>query len=194
MGEQVGGVREVRALIWGFSSSSGKSGSLSSRRGTHSSSSSFWRFVPSCGGSRHVGTAFVASGTCLSHQERICHIGNAFVILLIPEVRALLWGFSSHRERVRRVVCHPGCSRGLCPSMGVLFEFWEVQVVVAGECVHRIVHHPTRSIGFCPPVGVLFEFQEVQVIIVLSGMHSSCRSSSHSFHFVIWPSLSVSNA
>ena len=28
MGEQVGGVCEVRALIWGFSSSSGKSGDI----------------------------------------------------------------------------------------------------------------------------------------------------------------------
>ena len=136
----------------------------------------------------------VMSGPHLSHRERICRIGNTFVVTLILEVRALLWGFSSHWERVRRVICHPGHSRGSCPPMGVLFEFWEVQVVVAGECVHRVIHHPTRSVGFCPPVGVLFEFQEVQVVIVLSGMHSSCRSSSHLFRFVIWPSLSVSNA
>ena len=119
---------------------------------------------------------------------------NIFIILLVPEVRALLWGFSSHQECVHRVSCHPGRSRGLCPPMGVLFEFWEVQVVVAGECVHRVIHHPTCSVGFCPPVGVLFEFWEVRVVIILSGMHSSCRSSSHSFCFVIWPSLSVSNA
>ena len=97
-------------------------------------------------------------------------------------------------EHIRRVVCHPGRSRGSCPPMGVLFEFWEVQVVVAGECVRHVVRHPTRSIGFCPPVGVLFEFWEVWVIIILSGTCLSCHSSSHSFRFVIWPSLSVSNA
>ena len=194
MGEQVGGVREVHALIWGFSSCSRKSGSLSSRRRTHSSSCSFQRFMPSFGGSRHVRTTFVTLGTCLSHRERICHIGNTFVVPLILEVHALLWGFSSHRECVCHVGCHPGRSRGSCPPMGVLFEFWEVQVVIAGECVCRVIRHPTRFVGFCPPVGVLFEFQEVRVVIVLSGTRSSCRSLSHSFRFVIWPSLSVSNA
>ena len=129
-----------------------------------------------------------------SRQDRVCHIRNVFVVPLIPEVRALLWGFSSHREHVHHVGCHPGRSRGSCPPMGVLFEFWEVQVVVTVECVCRIVHHPTCSVGFCPPVGVLFEFREVRVVIVLSGTHLSCRSSSHSFRFVIWPSLFVSNA
>ena len=73
MGEQVGGVHKVRALIWGFSSSSGKSRSSSSRWGTHLSSCSFQRFMPSCEGSRHIGTVFVTSGTCLSHWERVCH-------------------------------------------------------------------------------------------------------------------------
>ena len=127
MGEQVGGVHKVRALIWGFSSSSGKSRSLSSRRGTHLSSCSFQRFLPSCGGSHHVRTVFVALGTCLLHWEHVCHIRNtfvalgtcllscsfrrfvpscggscrirnvfivSFVILLVPEVCALQWGFS----------------------------------------------------------------------------------------------------
>ena len=104
------------------------------------------RFVPSYGGSlREV-------------QIVVVSLGNTFVVLLVLEVRALLWGFSSHWEHIHRVVCHPSRSRGLYP-----------------------------------PVGVLFEFQEVQVIIVLSGTRSLCRSSSHSFRFVIWPSLSVSN-
>ena len=90
--------------------------------GTCLSSCSFWRFMPSCGGSCRIGNTFIVS----------------FVILVIPEVCALQWGFSSS--------------------------------------------------------SVLFEFQEVWVVIVLLRTCSSCRSSSHSFHFVIWPSLSVSNA
>ena len=178
------------------------------------------RFVPSYGGSlqvpgspdcchlvgEHIRRPARSRGSCppvgvlvtlgprLSHWEHICHIGNTFVIPLIPEVRALLWGFSSHQERIRHVGCHPGRSRGSCPPMGVLFKFWEVQVVITRECVRHVVHHPTCSVGFCPPVGVLFEFREVRVVIVLLGTHSSCRSSSHLFRFVIWPSLSVSNA
>ena len=88
-----------------------------------------------------------------SHRDRIHRIGNAFVVPLTLEVRALLWGFSSHRERVRRVVCHPARSRGSCPPMGVLFKFWEVQVIVTRECVHRVIHHPTRSVGFLPSCG-----------------------------------------
>ena len=154
---------------------------LSSRQGTHSSSCSFQRFVPSCGGSRQVGTAFVTSGTHLSHQE---------------------------------CVCRPAHSRGSCPPVGVLVASGMHSLchlssrsfqrfvpsnggslqVLGGPSHHRIVRHPTRSIGFCPPVGVLFEFQEVQVVIVLLGTRSSCCSSSHLFRFVIWPSLSVSNA
>ena len=51
--------------------------------GMHLLSRSFWRFVPSCGGSRHIGNAFVVS----------------FVILVVPEVRALQWGFSSSSGR-----------------------------------------------------------------------------------------------
>ena len=136
----------------------------------------------------------VTSGPRLSHWEHVCRIGNAFVIPLIPEVRALLWGFLSHQEHICRVICHPARSRGSCPPMGVLFKFWEVQVVIAGECVCHVVHHPTHSVGFCPPVGVLLEFQEVQVVIVLLGTRLSCCSSSHLFCFIIWPSLSVSNA
>ena len=112
----------------------------------------------------------VTSGLCLSHREHVCRIGNVFVIPLILEVHALLWGFSSHQECICCVVCHPARSRGSCPPMGVLFKFWEVQVIVARECVHHVVCHPTHSIGFCPPVGV---FWEVRVIIVLSGVHSS---------------------
>ena len=161
-------VLEVRALLWGFSS-----------RQDHI-----------C----HIGNTFVALGTHLSHWEHVCRIGNMFVVTLILEVHALLWGFSSHQEGVRHVICHPTHSIGSCPPMGVLFEFWEVQVVIARECVHHIIRHPTHSIGFCPPVGVLLEFQEVRVIIILSGTHLSCHSLSHSFRFIIWPSLSVSNA
>ena len=153
MGEQVGGVCEVRAFIWGFSSRSGKSRSSSSCRGTHSLSCSFWRFVPSCGGSHHVGTMFVASGPRLSPREHICCIRNTFVLPLILEVHALLWGFSSHQEHIHHVVCHPAHSRGSCPPMGVLFEFWEVQVIIAGECVRHVIHHPTHSVGFLPSCG-----------------------------------------
>ena len=150
---------------------------------------------PACsGGSCPPVGILVTSGPHLLHWEHVCHIGNVFVVPLIPEVRALLWGFSSHQEHIHHVVCHPAHSRGSCPPMGVLFKFWEVQVVIARECVHCIVRHPTHSIGFCTPVGVLFEFWEVWVIIILSGTRLSCRSSSHSFCFVIWPSLSVSNA
>ena len=113
-----------------------------------------------------IGNAFVTSGTHLSHQERVCCIRNAFVVLLILKVRALLWGFSSHREHVHHVVSF-------------------VILVIPEVCALQW--------GFSLS-SVLFEFQEVWVVIVLSGMCSSCRSSSHSFHFVIWPSLSVSNA
>ena len=164
-----------------------KSRLSSSHRGTHSSSCSFWRFVPSCGGSHHIGTVFIASGTRLSHRERVCcpaHSGGS-----CPPVGVLvaLGTRSSCRLSSRSF-------QRFVPPMGVLFKFWEVQVVIAGECVHRVVRHPTHPIGFCPPVGVLFEFREVQVVIVLSGTCSLCRSSSHSFHFIIWPSLSVSNS
>ena len=46
--------------------------------GTRLSSRSFRRFVPSCGGSRCIGNTFIVS----------------FVILVVPEVHALQWGFS----------------------------------------------------------------------------------------------------
>ena len=145
------------------------------------------RFVPSYGGSLQV----------LGSPDR-CHLVGEHIhcpahsrgscppvgVLITSGLRLLHW----------ECICHPAHSGGSCPPMWVLFEFWEVQVIVAGECVHRVVRHPTHSIGFCPPVGVLFEFQEVQVVIVLLGTRSSCCSLSHSFHFVIWPSLSVSNA
>ena len=158
-----------------------KSGSSSSHWGTHLSSCSFQRFVPSCGGSCHVGTTFIASGTCLLHQEHICHLAHSGGSC--PPVGVLIaLGMCSS--------CHlSSCSfQRFVPSNGGSLQ------VLGGPSRHRIVHHPTCSIGFFPPVGVLFEFQEVQVIIVLSGMHSSCCSSSHLFRFIIWPSLSVSNA
>ena len=130
---------------------------------------------------------------------RVCEVLFEFwevwiVIISVLEVHALLWGFLSHWEHVPHVICCPACSRGSCPPVGVLFKFQEAQVIVTRECVCHVVHHPTCSIGFCHPVGVLFEFWEVWVIIVLLGTRLSHCSSSHSFHFVIWPCLSVSIA
>ena len=142
------------------------------------------RFVPSYGGSLQVPGS--PDRRCLigKHIRHPAHSGGS-----CPPVGVLitLGTRSSCRlssQSFQRFV----------PPMGVLFEFWEVQVVVARECVHRVIRHPTRSVGFCPPGGVLFEFREVWVVIVLSGTRSSCRSSSHLFRFIIWPSLSVSNA
>ena len=51
--------------------------------GTHLSSHSFWRFMPSCGGSCRIRNMFVMS----------------FVIPVVPEVHALQWGFSSSSGR-----------------------------------------------------------------------------------------------
>ena len=62
----------------------------------------------------------------------IVSLRNAFVALLVLEVCALLWGFLLHQEHIHHIVCHPTCSRGLYPPVGVLYEFWEVQVVVTG--------------------------------------------------------------
>ena len=78
--------------------------------------------------------------------------GNTFVVLLVPEVCALLWGFLSRRDRVRRI--------------GNTF-------VTSGMHLSHREHvcHPAHSGGSCPPVGVL----------VASGTHSSCRLSSRSF-------------
>ena len=98
------------------------------------------RFVPSCGGSCHVGTMFIASGTHLSHQEHVCrpaHSGGS-----CPPVGVLIAsGMQS--------LCHLSSQsfQRFMPSNGGSLR------VLGGPSCRRIVRHPTRSVGFCPPGG-----------------------------------------